>query len=568
MDELNQRKIGHNAGHPRKYTGKVNTPAAPPLSQKILPNMAPRTRAVLCAAAVFIAALALRLLYLKQLSASYFFAPFSGGLDDYIFDNWALEILKGNWLGDGTIYIYRMPLYVYFLSLVYFIAGHSYWIVYILQALLGSATCVLVYLIGSEMLDRPSGLIAGFLTALYGPFIFYGGMLVGETLSVFVTCLAFLLLAIFRRTRRTRLLFSAGVLLGISMLARGNILIVLPFMFLWIYLFSRKNVSVRPVRGIITLAAGVLIAVSPIMIRNYVQEKDIVPITALGGLNVYIGNAYGADGKYRTVEHISSNAGNMIRNSIAVAENLSGRPLKPSEVSNFWIRETLRSVKEDGPGYLVPLIWKKLVLCWNAYEIPDIWDYYFFRRYLPVLTIAAVSFSLLGPLALLGIYLARVEKRDLSLLYLFAFGYILSLVVVFVTSRYRMQMVPLLGLLGAYAVVHVKRVILSKRGRGVTCLVILTAGIVFCNLPVKKVSFETSFNSLGILLKRSGRIDEAIEVYTTAIDTNPHYATPYYNLGILYRDTGRRGLAREYLKKAVEIAPDFELARRKLAELG
>ena len=46
------------------------------------------------AAAVFLAALALRLLYVQQLGHTHFFAPFKGGYDDYIFDAWALEILS------------------------------------------------------------------------------------------------------------------------------------------------------------------------------------------------------------------------------------------------------------------------------------------------------------------------------------------------------------------------------------------------------------------------------------------------------------------------------------------
>ena len=70
---------------------------------------------------IFLTAIIVRIIYLIQLDSSYFFFPFKGGYDDYIYHDWALNILKGNWVGDRVLYIYRMPLYVYFLSLVYYV---------------------------------------------------------------------------------------------------------------------------------------------------------------------------------------------------------------------------------------------------------------------------------------------------------------------------------------------------------------------------------------------------------------------------------------------------------------
>lgn len=148
--------------------------------ETVVPSkISPRMVTVIHVAIVFGVAILIRFLYIKQLSQSYFFAPFSGGYDDYIFDNWAQEILKGNWLGDKLIYIYRMPLYVYFLSFIYFLFGHMYAAVYISHSLLGAATCVVVYAIGRMLFSRGVGLLAGFIVALYGPILFYTGMLVG-----------------------------------------------------------------------------------------------------------------------------------------------------------------------------------------------------------------------------------------------------------------------------------------------------------------------------------------------------------------------------------------------------
>jgi len=513
-------------------------------------------------------ALTIRIVYVYQLKGSYFFAPFKGGFDDYIFDSWAMEILKGNWLGDSVIYIYRMPLYVYFLSFVYYLFGHSYLAVYILQSIIGALTCLIVYRIGSIYFSPAAGFIAGLLTAFYGPFLYYTGMLVGETLGIFLTCLSFLFLLLFQKKSKYASLFIAGILMGLSMLARGNMLIVLPFIIFWLILILRKEKMIKLVVSIVITLIGVLIAITPIMIRNYVIEKDVVPITALGGLNIYIGNAYGSDGKYHIVPKIGNSAENMVRDSIRVAEEEVGRKLKPSEVSNFWLRETIKSIKEHGVGYLFPLLFKKLVFFWNSYELPDIWDYYFIRNYIPVLNLPFINFSILSALASIGVYFSWPRRKDLSLLFTIVFGYMISLIAVFIISRYRAQVVPFLSVPAGFAIVsffNLKRIGFKKV---VYAFAIGLLVFIFCNLPVAKVSFETSYNSLGVLMKREGRFEDAIALYNKAIEIAPAYPSPYYNLGILYRDIGRPEEAVKYFRRALEVSPDFYQAKERLAELG
>lgn len=521
-------------------------------------------RAAAQAGGVFLFAFILRLVYIHQLAGTYFFAPFKGGYDDVIFDNWAMEILRGNWLGDPVIYIYRMPLYVYILAGIYYLFGHSYWAVYIIQSIVSAGTCVLVYAIGRLYFTPAVGVIAGLLTALYAPFLYYNGMLVGETVGIFLTCLAFLSLAVFQRSHGMVPLFLSGLCVGLSMLARGNMLIVLPFIMAWVALTFRSDGAAKAAGRLAVLLAGVILAVSPVMIRNYAREKDVVPITALGGLNVYIGNAYGADGRYNLVKRVGNNAETMIKDSIEVAERAAGRRLKPSQVSNYWIGQTLRSIQEHGPGYLMPLYFQKLVLFWNAYELPDIWDIYFMQAYIPVLSWPLVSFSFVTVLFAIGAYLSWDRRRELSLFYVFIIGYMLSLVSLFITSRYRMQVVPFLAVFGAFSLFQLKNIWKIGTVKVVASVVILILAIIFTNIHVRRTSYETSFNSLAVLLKRAGHFEDAIQTYKKAIEIAPMYPTPYYNLALLYRDIGDRAQAIFYLEKALEVAPDFKPAIEEL----
>jgi len=334
-------------------------------------------------------------------------------------------------------------------------------------------------------------------------------------------------------------------------------------------MITKKESIIKLGISIAILLLGVIISVSPILIRNYVNEKDIVPITALGGLNIYIGNSYGADGKYHTVPKVGNSAETMIKDSIRVAEEEVGRKLKPSEVSNFWLHETIKSINEHGVGYLFPLLFKKIVLFWNSYELPDIWDYYFIQRYIPILNLPFINFSILSALACVGIYFSWPRRKELSLLFTIVLGYMVSLIAVFIISRYRAQVVPFLSVPAGYAIatlfVDIKKIGTKKAVYG---LAIGLAFLIFCNLPVERVSFETSYNSLGVLMKREGRFDEAISLYNKALEIAPAYPSPYYNLGILYREMGRLDEAASYFRKALEVAPDFYQAKEKLAELG
>ena len=44
---------------------------------------------------------------------------------------------------------------------------------------------------------------------------------------------------------------------------------------------------------------------------------------------------------------------------------------------------------------------------------------------------------------------------------------------------------------------------------------------------------------MGIILKRNGRVEEAIDSYKKAISLKPDYVQAYNNLGVIYKDNRR-----------------------------
>ena len=118
--------------------------------------------------------------------------------DSHGYDEWAQRIAAGDWLGRDVFY--QAPLYPYLLGVTYAIAGRTCSLVRIVQALIGSASCVLLALAGVRLFSPRAGLTAGVMLALYAPAIFFDGLLQKSVLDVFFVCLALWLVS---RTEKT-----------------------------------------------------------------------------------------------------------------------------------------------------------------------------------------------------------------------------------------------------------------------------------------------------------------------------------------------------------------------------
>jgi Flp pilus assembly protein TadD len=68
----------------------------------------------------------------------------------------------------------------------------------------------------------------------------------------------------------------------------------------------------------------------------------------------------------------------------------------------------------------------------------------------------------------------------------------------------------------------------------------------------------------GVELGRAGRLDEAIKLFTKAVELDPSYAEAYNSLGYAYHKKGDLERAAECFKKALEIDPNYAQARRNL----
>jgi len=85
----------------------------------------------------------------------------------------------------------------------------------------------------------------------------------------------------------------------------------------------------------------------------------------------------------------------------------------------------------------------------------------------------------------------------------------------------------------------------------------LTESGLWGDVLVKVPKKARGYYSLGIVKKKSNRIEEAIEYYRMAIQLNPNYAEAHYNLGFAYGLLGRGDEDLEHTLKAVKLNPAF-----------
>lgn len=304
-------------------------------------------------------ALAIRAFHLHDLAIH---DPFCAlpSVDGAIYDAWAKEILAGDWLGKGVLFM--GPGYPAFMSAVYAVFGPSIPALKAVQAFLGALSCVFIWGIARELFDRRAAALAGGLAAFHGMLIFYGGTVMVVNLQVLL--IAGLCWALIRtlRTPSYRGFALCGFVLGFSVLARQTVLVMAPLIALWT-LFGMPDGATpysfkqRFAWGS-TFGIAICLLILPFTIKNYVAGDDLVLLNSTGGANFYMGNQRKADGTWQ-VPSIGTrtridNPRSMQAAFSQVAERENGRAMKASEVSSYWFGRGLDEIKAN------PMRWIRL----------------------------------------------------------------------------------------------------------------------------------------------------------------------------------------------------------------
>jgi len=481
---------------------------------------------------IVLAALVVRLVYLDQLSASPLFEdPI---MDGGVHHEWAQKFAAGEeWSidpqGGEAIAYFRAPLYVWFLGTVYQLFGSDAGFVpRLIQSLLGSLSCGLVFLLGARFFSKRVGITAGLGAALCWTLVYFDNELLIVPVIVFLDLLSLLVLeAAFRKPAWKRFA-AAGALLGLSAIARPNILIVVPALIAWIVLFVRRRGAGW--RGAmlysLTFAVALVAPIVPVTARNMIVADDRVLIASQGGVNFYIGNNPRSDGITAVVPGTPSDWWGGYQATQAMAARALGHKPKPSEVSDYFFAEGIRFWTTQ-PARALEIAAAKIRYFFCRQEFANNKCLYTFTaEFTPIVRWLPVGFWLVAPLGLLGLLIGLVSGRGgrrpdrsrLFPLWGFAFFYTLSVVAFFVTARYRMPVVAVLIVYASFAFWWLfDRIATGKYaafGAAAIMLILLFALVLHVpgiGLGKVYVNEGESFLTLGRKLASKGQEPEALD---------------------------------------------------------
>lgn len=540
-------------------------------------------------------------------------------LDSAYFDYWARGIAFGQWTCEpgahnpeiATTPFCRPPGYPYFLAAVYVLTNGSYLAVRVVQCGIGLVSAVLAYFLGRRIFGRFAGLVACLVMSTYWAFVFYDCEIHSPVLNVFLLMTFMLAAAKWFDSQLGRHALLLGVVGGLLALFRPETLAFFPLLIVWMF-WARLRAWGR--RVVLTHAllciAGCMVIVGIVVARNYRVAGELVFCTS-GGLNLYGSNnelANGVDPGCDLSQAIGLNV-RLLSNTDypiyvrALRRKLNDDSISFSATSRYFSKLAVDYILHH-PGHIARLLARKTALFWGPIEVANDKENQISKEMSPVLNhlpgfryVAAFFFC--GVLTFF--FFGAAKDRDggrvlawLVLLYVFVY---FSTVVWFITpARYRLPVIPLMIVFGAFGVSTFVRHVQQRHLRQASILfAAFVVALVFFSINFTRYEpraylwhtqrgllfqaerdfkkAEEEFRSagpnvldmLGGVLLQDHRYSEALECFLKVLDTRPvKMASDYDGAGLALLNLGRFDEAIEMCRKALNADPTSTQARTHL----
>ncbi len=519
---------------------------------------------------VCVTALLTRLIYLFELSADPGFSmPM---IDEKWHWLWAKDIIENSFWGEGSYF--RAPLYPYLLAFLAKVTGYSVLLSKIIQSFIVTGTVFFLYKLTKHLFNSKAATIAGFMYAFYGTLVFYETMFLIPVLFLF-----FLVWGMYRFVKYQDSLSVAtwiltGLIFGLSAISRPNILIVMPFLALWLMWHHRLKTKsfLKQLKMPVILAIGVIIAIAPVTVRNLIVTGDFTLISSQGGINFYLGNNPEATGLSMNMPEVNLNESvtwrHFLNATTAAAEKATGRNLSDNEASSYWNGKAIDFIT-DNPGMFAGLLWKKSVYLLNGFENSDNGDLYFQRKKSKLYSlllwkvdnVISFPYGFLIPLFIFGLIVTKEYSKRLIPIYIFMLAYIPSIILFLVTARHRLPLVLFMIMISAAGI----EIIIRKRKeipikKYLIPISVGLAALVLVNQPYYNLGYSNEFQSLyheGIQHFKLKDYPKAEKSYILADQAYPYSGPLLNNLGYTQFIMGKFAASEENYKRAIEVDPDF-----------
>lgn len=350
-------------------------------------------------------------------------------------------------IGNEYTGITRPPGYPLFLALIFNIFGHNYQSVRIIQALLDSLTCLIIFYLGRSVFNSNVGRIAAVCYAFYIPPIIFTGLLYTETLFTLILSVSvFFMLLAFKRDNFLYWML-AGLFLGLAALISSRP-VLMPFLILGALLLSRRPLKESMESSLIVIFF-MLVSISPWTLRNYIATGKFVLL-----------ENYNQDG---TALWLATNPyGIMTWGDDRVKKMVSDMPL--NERVGYYQREAWKNLRRYPISYLKNSI-KRFTTLWVSSHgghisglersFISLWQDRDWRiLYLKILLL--IINALFAVFGFIGLWLNRFNYRQGALILMLPVFYFTILHTFYVSSaRLQIPALPFLTIFAASALIRI-----------------------------------------------------------------------------------------------------------------
>ncbi|MBI2045849.1 MAG: glycosyltransferase family 39 protein [Parcubacteria group bacterium] len=374
-------------------------------------------------------------------SLYFYIAP---AVDARAYDNIAWNLVQGNGYKeqadlsyDEDLAILRVgPGYEFFLAGVYYLFGHHYQVVWIINALLSAFSAFFIFLISKQIFKEhwslPIGLVAAGLIGFSPDLITINGMLMTETLGIFFIILSVYIF--FRYIERNAnasiwLLMLLAVVFGFAVLVRTPALfLIFPLAGYFIWQKFWKELGVFLI--VLTLVF------TPWTVRNYRMYHTFIPTNLAFGYDLLAGNHPGASGELEPYEgnEIFMKEGRIEGNKLALKESLGfifSRPIEFLEIT-----------------------FKRISIYFSFARPTGFWFHLEGMSKALTLTLSAVYSAILFIFGFWGIYrmkeLSADEKERAKMLLWMLVMMPIAIIGIIVETRYRFLVYPFFAIFASY----------------------------------------------------------------------------------------------------------------------
>lgn len=423
--------------------------------------------------------------------------------------------LWNQWYGGNTYH--QEPLYAYLLAVLYWLSGNGVYWMLLLQSAFGVGSGVLLWSIARRYFGDTVAVLTGLLYLFCGTILFQEMLVLRTSWSVFFALLLVWTLdrALDRRTTTAFLLH--GISIGLAVLMQSVFLLFLPVAPV-IYFVKMRKVSKPLVRNIAALGFGLLLIISPLVLRNGIVGVPLFSISSVGPITFITANVYGT----KTIASWRPDA----PKCAAIMDQSRGK----LGAAVLGAMQT-----HPGAGTYFSLLGEKLGSALDGTEWPNNENYYFYKSMVPALQIAFLNSNWLIWCAVTGILFTFFYRKKCPALYLAVLLQLAILLGFYVLGRFRTPLVALFLPFAAYALVECLQFAKEKRRIGLAKIAVAVLCFYFLSWRNYRpdssmldptdyaVFYEIVYNDRVVAYTEAQEWDSALALHTAFLQSEPKF---------------------------------------------